>query len=175
MSNPAFWGAYEIVPIIIVAYIFQAWTKFCDLGILLKKKTMQIAHAEMIAVLVITIAYFTLIPAYGIYGAAWAAVIGFFTRFYWTLRKGNQHYDMELPWIKVSQIATLAMIIFALSLVVPDDLILSISLRVALIASFITIFFALPILSCDEKKEIKQLILTIKKHPKLLSASKNKR
>lgn len=166
MSDPAFWGAHEIVPIIIVAYIFQAWTKYCDLGILLKNKTMQIAHAELIAVLVITVAYFTLIPAYGVYGAAWATVIGFFARFYWTLRKGNQHYDMELPWIKVSQTAILAMIIFVLSLSVPDDLVLSILLRVILIVSFITIFFALPILSSDEKKEVKQLILAIKKHPK---------
>lgn len=166
MSDPAFWNAYKIVPIIIVAYIFQAWTKYCDLGILLKNKTMQIAHAEMFAVLVITVAYFTLIPAYGMYGAAWATVIGFFARFYWTLHKGNQHYDMELPWLKVSLTAILAIIIFALSLLVPDDLNLSISLRVFLILSFITIYFALPILSSEEKYEVKQLIRVTKWHPK---------
>jgi len=98
MSDPAFLDAYKIVPIIILAYIFQAWTKFCNLGILLNNKTMQIAYAEVIAAAVITAAYFTLIPIYGIYGAAWATVIGFAARFYWTNRKAKQLFDMELPW-----------------------------------------------------------------------------
>lgn len=175
MADPAFLSAHEVVPIIILAYMFQALTKYCDLGILLKNKTIQIAYAEIFAVVVITVAYFTLIPAYGIHGAAWATVIGFFARFYWTLRKGKQYYDMELPWMKVSQTATLAIFIFALSLLVPDDLVLSILLRIALIVSFITIFFALPILSGDEKKEVKQLILTIKKHRIFKSSSNNQR
>lgn len=175
MADPAFLSAHEIVPIIIIAYIFQAFTKYCDLGILLKNKTMQIAHAEMIAVLVITAAYFTLIPAYGVYGAAWATVIGFFARFYWTLRKGKQHYDMELPWVKVGQAATLAIMIFSLSLLIPDDLILSISLRVVLIVSFITTFFALPILSIEQKKELKQLFHGLKVHQIFTAGSNNKR
>jgi O-antigen/teichoic acid export membrane protein len=173
MADPAFLSAYEIVPIIILAYIFQAWTRYCNLGILLKNKTMQIAHAEMIAVLVMTVAYFTLIPAYGIHGAAWATVIGFATRFYWTQRKGKQHYDMELPWIKVIMIAALAMAFFALSLLIPDDLILSITLRAVLVLSFIAVFFALPVFPSNEKEEVMRAILSLKSHP-IFSFGRNK-
>ena len=161
MADPAFLSAYEIVPIIIVAYIFQAFAKYCDLGILINQKTIQIAYAEWFAVVIITVAYFTLIPAYGMHGAAWATLIGFFARFYWILHQGRQHYAMELPWVKVSQTAALAVIIFILSLLIPDDMILSISLRALLVAAFIAIYFTLPILSGDEKKEIKQLVPSI--------------
>lgn len=164
MADPAFLGAHEIVPIIVLAYIVRAWTKYCNLGILLNNKTMQIAHAEMIAVVVMTIAYFTLIPEYGIYGAAWAAVIGFSTRFYWTNRKGKQHYDMKLPWIRVGLTSVLAVGVFALSMLIPEDLVTSILLRATLVVIFIAAFFALPIFSMDEKKQVVHAITTLKKH-----------
>ncbi len=161
IADPAFLSAHEIVPIIIAAYIFQAFSKYCDLGILINQKTIQIAYAEWFAVVIITVAYFTLIPAYGMHGAAWATLIGFFARFYWILHQGRQHYAMDLPWTKVSLTATLAVVIFILSLLIPDDLVLSISLRALLVTAFIAIYFTLPILSRDEKKEIKQLVHSI--------------
>ena len=122
---------------------------------------MQIAQAEMIAVGIITIAYFALIPTYGITGAAWATVIGFAARFYWTHKKGKQSYDMKLPWGKVSAIALLAMITFSLSLLVPEDIILSVLLRSALVIFFILAFFALPIFSKDEKEEVIQKTISL--------------
>ena len=154
MADPAFLDAYRIVPIIIIAYIIQAWTRYCDFGILLHNKTMQIAYAGMIGVLVISAAYFTLIPLYGIYGAAWSTVIGFLARFLWTYRKGIQHYDMKLPWRKVIATAILALIIYTISLLVPEGIIMSVLLRTALVLLFIVSFFALPIISSDEKNEI---------------------
>jgi len=159
MSDPAFWDAYKIVPIIIVAYIIQAWTRYCNLGIFLEKKTMQITYAEIIAVVVVTIAYFTLIPAYGIYGAAWATVIGFSARFYWTNLKSTRLYDMQLPWRKVGLASLLALVAFGLSWFAPEGIIASIAVRSVLVLGFLAAFFALPILSRDEKGEVWSLIL----------------
>jgi len=164
MADPAFLNAHQVVPIIILAFILQAWTKFCDLGILLKKKTMQIAHAELIAVIVMTFAFFTLIPAYGFYGAAWSAVIGFGTKFYWTYIKAKKLYDMELPWLKVNLTVLLAITFFLISLLIPDEIITSIALRLVLISAFIAAFFALPIFSQHEKEKIRQTILSLKNY-----------
>jgi O-antigen/teichoic acid export membrane protein len=154
MADSAFLDAYRIVPVIIIAYILQAWTSYCDLGILLKKNTIQIAYAGIVGVIVITCAYFTLIPLYGIYGAAWSTVIGFLARFLWTYWKGIQHYNMGLPWRKVLVSALLAIVIYPVSLLVPEDPMMSIILRTALVLSYIFIFLSLPILSKDEKKDI---------------------
>jgi O-antigen/teichoic acid export membrane protein len=112
---------------------------------------MQIAYAELIAAGVITAAYFVLIPAYGMHGAAWATVIGFVIRFYWTNRIATQLYDMRLPWLKVILTALLALAFYLLSFTLPHSLLLSIFLRTILVILFIAVYFSLPILSRDEK------------------------
>ncbi len=162
MSDPAFLSAYEIVPIVIIAYLVQAWTKYCSFGSLIENKTMQIAHGEVLGVITITIAYLTLIPLYGIHGAAWSTVIGFAARFYWTNKKGKENYNMKLPWAKVLLIFTLATIIFLLSLLSPEEILLSISTRIGLTILFITIFLALPILTKQEKKYAWDKIIELK-------------
>jgi O-antigen/teichoic acid export membrane protein len=154
MSDPAFHSAYRIVPIIILAYIIQSWGRYCDLGIFLKRKTIQIAYAHLIAAVVITAAYFTLIPEFGIYGAAWATVIGFTARFYWINRIGKEYYDMELPWGNVFLMATLAVGTFIASLFIPEGQALSIFLRLLLLLIFFTGFYFLPILDREEKREL---------------------
>lgn len=156
MSDPAFHDAHKIVPIIIFAYLMQAWVKFCDLGILLEKKTIQIAYAEALAAAVITVAYLTLIPAYGIFGAAWATAIGFMARFYWTNKKGKQYYDMELPWKKVILTLALALAVFLLSMIIPENILISVILRTTLIVFFIVILLLSPILSVTDKSLLSQ-------------------
>jgi O-antigen/teichoic acid export membrane protein len=154
MSDPAFIEAYKIAPIIILAYLFQAWSKFCNLGILIEKKTIYIAYAEVYAAIVITVAYFTLIPVFGIFGAAWATVIGFYFRFYWTNKKSNQFYNMQLPWGKVLQSLGLATVAFMISLFIPEDILISVIMRFLLLVIFIVIFFTLPILDKPDKRLI---------------------
>jgi len=163
MSDPAFWDAYKIVPIIIVAYVIQAWGQYCNLGIFLEKKTMHIAYAETIAVVVITAAYFTLIPKYGMYGAAWATLIGFAARSYWINLKSTRLYDMQLPWSKVGLTSLLALVAFGLSWFAPEEIVASIAVRSVLLLGFLAVFFALPILSRDEKEEVWSLILRRKR------------
>ena len=156
MSAPEFHSAYQIVPIIIFAYLFQAWSKYCDLGIFLSKKTSHIAIAEAIAVVIITIAYLSLIPMYGIYGAAVATVIGFIARFLWINYKGSQLYNMNLPWRKVIMLVTAASVCLGFSYLVTEDILLSISARMLILCVFIASVFTLPILSREEKQELLQ-------------------
>lgn len=154
MSDPAFWGAHEIVPIIIIAYIIQAWTKYCDLGVLINNKTIYIAFAEMIAVVVITAAYFILIPLYGIQGAAYATVVGFLSRLVWITYKSNQFYDMQLPWKKVLYTLVFAISVFIASQFMPEDLLMSIIFKLLLLVAAVIVFFLLPILNKNEKNNL---------------------
>ena len=162
MSAPEFHSAYSIVPVIIIAYLFQAWSKFCDLGILLSKKTSHLAIAETIAVIVITIAYLGLIPVFGIYGAAWATVIGFISRFLWINHKGSEFYNMQLPWKKIFLIIATAGFCLALSFLTPEKTAMSIGSRIFLLMLYLTAIYNLPILSPYEK----QVLLLKAKHLK---------
>ena len=162
MSDPAFHQAHAIVPIILAAYVIQAWTNYCYFGLLLNRKTIQITYGSAVAVAVITVAYLTLIPLFGVYGAAWATVIGFVARFYWISWKSRLEYDMQLPWGKVSLLASLATGIYGLSWLVPEPLVPSIILRIMLFLLFFVVFMKLPILSLGEKS----LVIKILKDPR---------
>ena len=174
MSDPAFLSAHEIVPIVILAYLIQALTKYCSFGSLIKNKTIQIAQGEILGVIAITIAYFTLIPRYGIHGAAWATVIGFAVRFFWTNKKGRENYDMKLPWKKVWLTLFLAISIFASSLLLPEDLVSSILSRMLMMLTFILIFLRLPILSHSDKQYALLIIKGIKEKFKKIKATSPK-
>lgn len=151
VTAPEFWPAYKVVPVILVAYIFQSWTAFCNLGILIKKNTIQITYGMMVGVAVITAGYALLIPIWGVMGAAFATLMGFFSSFYWIYRQAHKYYDMQLPWMKVSGIGALAAAVYLLSIPLPDDLVISISARIGLIILFVMGLLSLPILSSEEK------------------------
>jgi len=154
MSDVKFWTAYEIVPVILTSYVIWAWTKFCSLGILLEKKTIQLMYAETFAVIVITIAYLLLIPLYGGIGAAYATLIGFLARFCWVYYKSKGYYDMKLEWNRIYYLIASSLIIYFISTIAPDDIVESIIYRTFLILIFITTIFILPILSKSEKKTV---------------------
>jgi len=154
MSDPAFWPAYEVTPIVILAYIFQAWAHYCGFGIMLSKNTMQLAYAQWVAVTVITVAYFTMIPQFGVHGAAWATVIGFAVRFFWLNEKGKDYYNMNLPWKKVLTIAALTIFCYVSSLFIPEGLLLSLVLRTLLFVLFLALLTTLPIIPNEQKEEV---------------------
>lgn len=154
MSAPEFWAAHEIVPIIVVAYLIQSWTNYCRYGLLLSEQTIQVAIGSGIAVVVITVGYLTLIPNYGSIGAATATLTAFAARFFWEYHRSRQAYDMELPWSTVRRIFGVAAIIFLLSYLIPDRIVLSLTLRSLLFGVYVGALFLLPILSREERKTL---------------------
>ncbi len=158
MSDPSYIEAHEIVPIIILAHIVQAWTKYCSIGILLKQKTSQIAYAEAAGVAVITCAYFLLIPMFGIHGAAWATVIGFSARFLWTYITSQKYYTLKLPWPVVAKCSFLAMTTYLSSFFIPDEIFPSIACRMIVTAIFLIALYYLPIIPDAKKHKIKSQI-----------------
>ena len=101
MSEQAFWSAYTLVPVVMLAYIFNALVSFTNLGIFAANKTMEITYGTVIGAVAVGVSYFVLIPKFGPAGAAWATVIGFGSRFFYVNWRAQRLYDMELPWAKV--------------------------------------------------------------------------
>jgi O-antigen/teichoic acid export membrane protein len=97
MSDEAFHGAAVIVPIILAAYLTQAWTDVVELGIQVSEKTKYATYATWTSVAVIVVLYATLIPVFGAMGAALATLISFVVRFfgfyYWSQRVWPVAYE----------------------------------------------------------------------------------
>lgn len=101
LSDEKFHSAADYAPLIILAYIFYAWSHYCDFGIFLKEKTRYMAYTESASAVVILLLYITMIPELGTYGAALATAIGYFLRFLILTLVSFRLYPMTLPWGRV--------------------------------------------------------------------------
>lgn len=158
ISDPTFWAASGVAHIIVIAYVFQAWTAFTNLGILISGKTIHMAFATGIACGVMTLASLILIPRFGAAGAAVAVLVGFVVRFLWVYQVAKRYYDMQLEWGKILKIATLALAVYGTALLAPDDLATSLAIHVVEAATFFVLLVTLPILSSSERERIIGLV-----------------
>lgn len=98
MASPPFWGAAKIVPIVLAAYVTNAWCEYVNFGILLKNKTIEITFGTLLSGCVITAGYLYLIPKFGAIGAAWATLVAFGTRAVWVYFRAKRLFDLGIKW-----------------------------------------------------------------------------
>ena len=158
MTNREFWEAHKIVPIITLSCIVVTWCQYANLGILLKKKTIQITYASLLSVIIITIGYLTLIPMYGSMGAAWATLIALSVRTLWIYLAAKKEYNMELPWKKIAYILQLAIGTYCITLVLPNGLIISILGKTLIVMLYFIALYYSPVLIKRDREVIKKLI-----------------
>ncbi len=158
MSNYRFWDAYQVVPMIVTAYVFQAWTSFSNVGLLLHNKTMHGFYSTIAAAMVAALGYMILIPRFGAIGAAVATLIGFAARFAWIYSVSQSSYDMGLRWGKVVKISGLAMAIYLLSLFVPKYLAWAITVHAMEMLLFVGLLLVLPVFDPEERARVVALI-----------------
>ena len=158
MSNRNFWNAYEVVPMIVTAYVFQAWTSFTNVGLLLHGKTMHTFYSTIAAAMVAAVGYVILIPRFGAIGAAVATLIGFAARFVWIYNVSQSSYDMGLHWGKVAKICVLAVSVYLLSFFVPRGLVWAITIHAMEMLLFIGLLLVLPVFHPKDRAKILSLI-----------------
>jgi len=132
MSATAFHPAARVAPVILIAYVIQAWTQFCRFGLLLKERTVHITWATAIGAGVTTLGFFLLIPRFGSMGAAWGTVAAFSARLWWVQRQAEHAFRMDLPWRRVAVICALAIGMYGLSNFAPHELIAAVAVQCGL-------------------------------------------
>ncbi len=166
MSNYRFWGAYQVAPMIVVAYVFQAWTSFTNVGLLLHDKTMHTFYSTVAAAMVAALGYLILIPRFGAIGAAVATLIGFAARFVWIYSVSQSCYDMGLRWGKVVKICSVAAAVYLLSRFVPANLVWAIIVHAMEMLLFAGLLLVLPVFDPEERARIVAII----RNPKAVRA-----
>lgn len=158
MADQPFWQAYKVVPIILAAYLTNAWAGYANFGILIHKKTIEIMYGTLIGAIVISVAYIVLIPVSGTIGAAWATVAGFGSRFIWIYWRAKKLYDMQLQWRKIGLLLLIGIVATVASIHGPEDLPFSISLNILLITGVFVSFMLLPIFPAQHRRIIMQIM-----------------
>jgi O-antigen/teichoic acid export membrane protein len=162
MSESNFWDAYKIVPLIVLAYIIQIWTAFCNFGVYYSGKTQYLAWSIIAAAATTIIFSFILIPPLHGYGAALATIIGFSVRFGLVYYFSQRYFRLHLPWIKTISMLTVGIIIYGVSVIVSlnqYNLLLSLFLDLTLFVVFIAGILVLPIFNSKEKEVLKNAVV----------------
>ncbi len=115
MADPSFHVAYKIVPIVVTAYIIQAWTFHCNLGIYIGNQSKYLAVGSILAAVGVTVFNAILIPLYGVYGAASAAVGAFLLRFLLIYTYSQKYYRIDYGWTRQVSLYVCAVAIYLVS------------------------------------------------------------
>ncbi len=151
MTSPAFYSSAYIVPILVMVVIVSMNTIFCNFGVLYKEKTGIIAQAAWLMAIVATGGYLSLIPQFGVYGAATALLLANLSQFVWVNRKSTALYDMGLSWRHVNLMYLIATVIVVAGLLLPYGEIKYFVMRIILFTSLPIAIYFMPIWSDEER------------------------
>jgi len=107
-----FWGATIVVPAIFLAYIFYAAYLNFIIGIYLYKKTKYLPFITVAGMLGNLIANYTLIPVWGIMGAAWARVIAYFIMAVMLYIITQRLYPNKYEWTRLLKLVVIVGVIY---------------------------------------------------------------
>lgn len=160
MSAPAFWGAAGVVPIILLAYFFQACTDFFNFGIYHRGETQHMAYGTLLAAVVILVLSFLLIPAYGVYGAAWATLASFAMRLAYVYWASQKLFKIRFEWGRPLATGFMAVLIYLAywaglkGFPAIDKIYWSFPMALLFLLLFFFSLFKLNIISSEEKRAI---------------------
>ncbi|MEE2876526.1 MAG: oligosaccharide flippase family protein [Candidatus Neomarinimicrobiota bacterium] len=153
LVGPAFHEAESIVPIILMAYLLQgAYLNFLP-GIYFASKTIYIAGITGLSALINIGVNFSLIPLYGMTGAAYATLAGHGAMAILTYFVSRKLFTVPYDWFKLLRLATTAVIALGVAQLLDHTLVG----RFIGVASFVGGLFLMKILSLGDFKNIVSL------------------
>jgi O-antigen/teichoic acid export membrane protein len=158
--NPAYWSGMEIIPIILAGYYFNGlYTNFAA-GFLIKKKTSYLPVAVIAAAVVNLVMNFTLVPAIGYTGAAWATLGAYMVSAGILYFYSRKIYPVIYEWKRIFILIGLtSLIFFTDKLLFSDlDLLLRFISKSVLIFIFLIFLKLLGFFTKDEINLIKKML-----------------
>lgn len=110
MAAATYAGAARLVPIIVAAYVLQAFTDAAELGIQISERTQYATLATWAAVVVVLIGYVVLIPPLGGLGAALATLAAFAVRLGFTWHFAQRLWPIRLRLAPMARLVALAVV-----------------------------------------------------------------
>lgn len=158
MATPPFHPAADLVPILLVAYVFHGWAMMHDIGVLIKERTEFLTIANWVAAVVALIAFSVLVPRYLAYGATLGAVMAFGVRWGMTYYFSQRLWHVPYDWVPILRLAMISVsICVAAALLPPMSLATSIAAHVALMMIYFALVWFMPILKTEEKQSALEL------------------
>jgi O-antigen/teichoic acid export membrane protein len=137
ISNPAYWPAYQVVPLLIIFTIFKGVRALGGVGLSLKRKTGFFPVAIGSGLILEITLMLILVPKIGMIGAAIAMAATYVLVFLARMVLGHRYYPVPIEWGRIMKLFSIAAIIFGISQTIQmDNIWVSIILRGMLALSF---------------------------------------
>jgi O-antigen/teichoic acid export membrane protein len=154
-----FWEAADVVPVLLIAIVLQAWAAAQDIGIIISERTKWIAAANWAGAAVVLAAYALLIPRYAAWGAAIATVIGYAVRYGLIFLAAQRLWPIRYSWGPVWRLVVLALGAVAVGVLLPQGpLALAVVSRAGVFFIYLWLVWKLPILSEDDRQSAERLM-----------------
>ena len=161
MTTEAFWSAYLVVPVIVLAYIVFSFHYHFNVGILIKKATKYIAYVNVANGCLNIILNVIMIKRYGIWGAAFATLICFVFKAGMTYYYSNRLYRISVEWRRVGTLFAGAIGLFlAGSMVETGSLWLNAAAKFGVGLTYPLLLYWMKMFDRSEIAKIKEIIRT---------------
>lgn len=159
--HPDYWIGISIVPLILLAYVFNgAYVNFV-IGIYIEKKTHYLPYITGLGAITNIMANFLLIPVYGLFGAAIATLLCYFVIAIGVYFSSRKFYEVPYEWGKITKLSIITVSLYALYALGADmaGMMGEMVFRIILCACF---FVSLPIFGIIDRKEFSSALRTIR-------------
>ncbi len=153
-------GGMSIIPIILLAYLFNGMYNNFSASLHIAKKTKYLAYSIVTGTTVYFIIMLFTVPIYGYIGAAWATLAGFATNAILIYYFSYKSYHIKYDWTKISIIAALTTLIYFINqtLSLKFGTITDVIIKITLLISFLVLLKMFGFFTKQEIAALKKLI-----------------
>jgi O-antigen/teichoic acid export membrane protein len=163
ISNPSYWDAWKIVPIIIISYIFFGFQYYFNMGIYFRKKTQYLAYINLSNAFLNIILNVIFIKSYGMWGAAFSTLACFVYKDIVTFLISNRLYKINIEIARILKMLALALSLYILCFFIHiTSVYVALVIKSLIVLSFPIILFFSRILTVEEERMIKSGFMKIR-------------
>ena len=155
--NPAYWPAYQVVPVVVFSYVVFGMRLVSSLGMFLTKNTKHVAYITIMAAIVNIALNFWLIPKYGMMAAAYTTLAAFIVLYFLSDYFSSKYFKIPFENIKLLKVISLGVLFYLLSLLFNSNVAINILLKLILILLFPIVLYGLKFYEKIELERIRGL------------------
>ncbi|MDY0131702.1 MAG: oligosaccharide flippase family protein [Desulforegulaceae bacterium] len=160
IASDSFQGGSEVVPLIVLSYIFFGISSFVSFGILYRYQTKYIALIQLIVAGVNIIANIFFIKNYGVIGAGISTLITFFTLSLLTYFFAQKLYYIKFEYFKFFILFFTAVSFFLIANSIDESLVVSIIIKTFLLILYLVVLFVFKFFTMEEIRQVKRMFFS---------------
>jgi len=173
MATPPFYGAYKVIPLIALSYVFSGCYWVLGAGLNLARKTKYVPLIVGVGAVVNLGLNYLLIPSYGMMGAAVATVISYLLLPIGSYFVSRRYYPIKYEWGRVAKIVVAAGLVYVGCLFIRNDsAIIAGLLKLLSLLAFPLLLFAFRFFKPEEIQKTKEVFRAAPGYVRLRLAKK---